>query len=44
MMTEAGGGYYTQGRTIDPLRRGAASLVIYADGSVDVGAWGSDVR
>ena len=44
MMPAAGGGYYTQGRTIDPLRRGAASLVIYADGSVDVGAWGSDVR
>ena len=44
MMPAAGGGYYTQGRTIDPLRRGAASLVIYADGGVDVGAWGSDVR
>ena len=44
MMPAAGGGYYTQGRTIDPLRRGAASLVIYANGSVDVGAWGSDVR
>ena len=44
MMPAAGGGYYTQGRTIDPLRRGAASLVIYADGSVDVGAWGGDVR
>ena len=44
MMPAAGGGYYTQGRRIDPLRRGAASLVIYADGGVDVGAWGSDVR
>ena len=44
MMNPAGGGYYTQGRIIDTLRRGAASLVIYADGSVDVGAWGSDVR
>ena len=44
MMPAAGGGYYTQGRTIDLLRRGAASLVIYANGSVDVGAWGSDVR
>ncbi len=42
-MNEARGGYYTEGRTIDPLRTGAASLVIYADGSVDVGAWGSDV-
>jgi hypothetical protein len=43
-MNAAGGGYYTEGRTIDPLRRRAASLVIYADGSVDVGAWGSDLR
>jgi hypothetical protein len=42
-MNEARGGYYTEGRVIDPLRAGAASLVIYADGSVDVGAWGRDV-
>lgn len=41
--TAAGGGYYTEGRLIDPLVAGAASLVIYADGSVTVGAWGSDV-
>ena len=39
----AGGGYYTEGRLIDPLVAGAASLVIYADGSVTVGAWGRDV-
>ncbi|MHB1468448.1 MAG: hypothetical protein ACYCX7_04745 [Solirubrobacteraceae bacterium] len=44
IMNVAGGGYYAEGRTIDPLRAGAASLVIYANGSVDVGAWGSDVR
>ena len=42
-MNEARGGYYTEGRVIYPLRAGAASLVIYADGSVDIGAWGSDV-
>src|SRR5580704_5046893 len=42
LMNSAGGGYYTEGRTIDPLRWGAASLVIYADGSVNIGAWGSD--
>jgi hypothetical protein len=42
-VNQARGGYYTEGRLIDPLRAGAASLVIYADGSVDVGAWGSDV-
>ncbi len=44
LMNDAGGGYYTQGRAIDPLRPGAASLVIYADGSVDIGAWDRDVR
>jgi hypothetical protein len=44
MMNEARGGYYTEGRVIDPLRAGAASLVVYADGSVGLGAWGSDVR
>ena len=43
-MNQARGGYYTEGRVVDPLRAGAASLVIYADGSVDIGAWGSDVR
>ncbi len=42
-MKDAHGGYYTEGRMIDPLVRGAASLVIYANGSVTVGAWGSDV-
>lgn len=43
-MKDAGGGYYTEGRLVVPLRAGAASLVIYRDGSVDVGAWGTDVR
>ena len=38
-MNQARGGYYTEGRLIDPLRAGAASLVIYADGNVDIGAW-----
>lgn len=42
-MKTAGGGYFTTGHAIDPLVTGAASLVITADGSVDVGAWGSDV-
>ena len=44
VMNVAKGGYYTEGRILDPLRAGAASLVIYADGSIDVGAWGRDVR
>ncbi len=42
-MKDAHGGYYTGGRMIDRLRAGAASLVIYADGSVNIGAWGRDV-
>ncbi len=42
-MKDARGGYYTEGRMIDWLRPGAASLVIYADGSVNIGAWGRDV-
>ena len=44
IMNVAEGGYYTEGRIIDPLRLGAASLVIYAGGSVNVGTWGGDVR
>ena len=43
-MSDAHGGYYTEGRMIDPLVPGAASLVIYATGNVSVGAWGTDVR
>ena len=43
LMKDAQGGYYTEGRTIYPLANGAASLVIYADGNVTVGAWGTDV-
>ena len=42
-MADAHGGYYTEHRMVRPLVRGAASLVFYADGSVTVGAWGSDV-
>ncbi len=44
IMNVAKGGYYTEGRMIDRLRSGAASLVIYADGSINVGAWGRDVN
>ncbi len=42
-MQDANGGYYTDGRTLDPLRPGAASLVIYRDGSVAIGSWGRQV-
>ena len=43
LMDTAGGGYFTEGRVVDPLVNGSASLVIYANGTVNVGAWGSDV-
>jgi hypothetical protein len=43
LMKTANGGYYTDGKMIDPLRTGAASVVIYKDGSVTVGKWGTDV-
>jgi hypothetical protein len=36
------GGYFTEGRTVKPLVDRRASLVIYADGHVDVGMWGRD--
>jgi len=43
LMADARGGYLTEGRTVVPLATGAASLVIRSDGSVDVGAWGTEV-
>ena len=43
VMNVAHGGYYTEDRVVDPLRTGAASFVIYANGGVNIGAWGSDV-
>ena len=42
LMSDANGGYYTDGRTKTPLRTGAASFVVYRNGSPDVVAWGSD--
>jgi len=40
LMNNANGGYYTAGKTIIPLRQGAASFVIYRNGSVNIGDWG----
>jgi hypothetical protein len=42
LMNNAGGGYYTDGKTILPLRKGAASFVIYRNGTVNIGDWGRD--
>jgi hypothetical protein len=38
------GGYYSEGRTVLPLVRGAASLVLGSNGVATVGSWGSEVR
>jgi len=43
LMSDANGGYYTDNKTIIPLRTGAASFVVYKDGSSTVGQWGRDV-
>ncbi len=43
LMTNANGGYYSEGKTVSPLRDGAASLVISRDGTATVGQWGRDV-
>jgi len=42
-MNDAKGGYYTQGKTIIPLVNGAASDVVFKDGTMTVGKWGRDV-
>jgi hypothetical protein len=42
-MQDANGGFYLEGQTRKTLRDGAASLVIFKDGSATVGVWGRDV-
>ncbi|MHB1252309.1 MAG: phosphodiester glycosidase family protein [Acidimicrobiales bacterium] len=43
LMKDSEGGYLSEGRLVAPLRRGAASLVIYSNGLATVGQWGRDV-
>lgn len=43
LMSSANGGYYTDSRTVLPLRSEAASFVIYANGTAIVGSWGTEV-
>ncbi|HEX3646932.1 MAG TPA: hypothetical protein VHV49_00815 [Pseudonocardiaceae bacterium] len=38
------GGYYSEGRTVRPLVRGAASLILGDNGVATVGSWGTEVR
>ena len=40
---DAHGGFYLDGRPAVPLRAGAASVVIHANGRLDIGTWGSEV-
>lgn len=44
LMSDANGGYYTDNKTVVPLRTGAASFVVYKNGSSTVGQWGRDVN
>jgi hypothetical protein len=43
LISASNSGYYTDGKVIVPLRTGAASFVVYSDGTSTVGAWGRDV-
>ena len=38
-MNSSNGGYWQDGKTVVPLRRGAASMVLYKDGRMDVLQW-----
>ncbi len=40
---DSNGGYYTNGDTVKPLVNNAASVVIYKDGTMTVGSWGTQV-
>ena len=43
LIKDSEGGYLSEGHLVAPLRAGAASLVIYKDGTATVGEWGRDV-
>jgi hypothetical protein len=42
-MGDSQGGYYTDDKEVVPLVAGKASAVIYKDGTMNIGAWGSQV-
>jgi hypothetical protein len=44
LMNSAGGGYYTNHRMEVPLRTGAASFVVYRNGTSNVVAWGPSMK
>lgn len=41
---DARGGFYQDGNTVGVLRDKAASLVVFKDGTTQIGKWGSDVQ
>lgn len=43
-IASAGGGFYLNGVHKGALQRGAASMVYYRNGRLDIGSWGRDVR
>ena len=43
-LNTAGGGFYLNGTTRGTLTSGAASVVYYRDGTIKIGAWGSELR
>jgi hypothetical protein len=43
LLKDSHGGYLSEGHLVAPLVSGAASLVIYKNGSVALGQWGRDV-
>ena len=43
LIKDSHGGYLSEGHLVAPLANGAASLVIYRNGSITVGQWGRDV-
>ncbi len=43
LMQDAQGGYYSEGKLMYPLVNGDASIVIYSNGDINIGSWGSQV-
>ncbi|MBO0715087.1 MAG: phosphodiester glycosidase family protein [Acidimicrobiales bacterium] len=43
LLSNSNGGYYTDGKMVAPMRQGAASFVIYRNGTATIGQWGRDV-
>lgn len=43
IFNQSNGGWYADGRYGMPLVQGAASIVSYTNGTIDIGAWGSEV-